>query len=182
MVERDLDSVHVYSHLVQGFLHGPQPFELLSVGAQLLSDCFERTYPCSPYNLTVECKDEGCVDLTVCDPGSSGQLPVLVNAFVADVNAAAAVSQVVADNFLSLEVGNVTGVRWWGVYATLGPVATCDPQEGDSPDNFTVTYYNDNNGLPGTVISSFSQGDLTLTNLTDIDTNLDVVGFAIPLR
>ena len=78
-----------------------------------------------------------------------------------------------ADDFTPADGGAITLICWQGIPA---PQDLMNPP----PDNFTVTYYDDNGGLPGNVIGGpFSQSGLSLTDITVIDTNLNLGLFDI---
>ncbi len=53
----------------------------------------------------------------------------------------------VADNFLSPTGGFITEACWWGFYHDFVASASCGP----TADNFTIAYYNDAGGYPGTI-------------------------------
>ncbi len=54
----------------------------------------------------------------------------------------------VAENFTPNCSGDLSSVCWWGEYDTLNP----------RMDNFTIRYYDDNAGLPGSLLATFTQG------------------------
>ncbi|MCG8406915.1 MAG: hypothetical protein MI923_17090 [Phycisphaerales bacterium] len=73
----------------------------------------------------------------------------------------------VADNFTTTQSGDITEVCWYGIYLDFGANADCGPATNDPmglpADDFTITYFTDDNGCPGTVKASFSQSGGTLT-------------------
>lgn len=83
-------------------------------------------------NLTGDCLP------VACEAGSDGQSPE-------DTDALSSNGEFfeTADNFRVASNGSITHARWWGGYL---PAAGCP----DSADAFVITYYNDNNGRPGT--------------------------------
>ena len=79
-------------------------------------------------------------------------------------------AQRAADDFVPLASG-IEMVCWWGHYVDQDPNAPPPAPECNlENDQFTVTYYTDNNGCPGTVIGQYSQKDvpptLTVTKTT----------------
>ena len=46
----------------------------------------------------------------------------------------------------------VTSMQWWGSYWSGGP---CGP--GANPDDFTITFYADLDGLPGEVLETWAE-------------------------
>jgi len=66
----------------------------------------------------------------------------------------------VGENFLPAETGAIAEVCWFGIYIDFSAGAVdCAPGTGD---DFTITYYRDNDRIPGGMLASFSQsgGDL----------------------
>lgn len=75
-----------------------------------------------------------------------------------------------ADDFTPAADGSITEICWWGAYLPVSPTPF--------PDNFTVTYYNDGGGFPGTVHAGpFVQG-AGLTVGGPVDTGALVAGIA----
>ncbi len=65
----------------------------------------------------------------------------------------------VAENFTASADGTITSLKWWGIYNDFDSGAACSPQDGDSPDDFKVTFYHNLLDLPSNdqaVIASFS--------------------------
>ncbi len=119
---------------------------------------------------TAECPE-------VCPPNSSGQPASTegqgaggVVGSVSDSNPL--VNQEAFDNFTPAVGGNVNSITWWGFYAPL-PLGSgaCTPQGGDAADNFTVTYFNNDEDTPGDVIA----GPFPVTP-TKTDTGKQIVG------
>lgn len=118
----------------------------------------------------------------VCSPGSSGQPgdgqannTDGIISVASDSNPADFGPDKVADNFVPTVSGTITSVRWWGEYLTTG-FADCPVSDGDSPDDFTITYYfsnsNGTTNFPGIVVG----GPFSVTP-TKVDTGLtDVAG------
>lgn len=61
--------------------------------------------------------------------------------------------QFAADDFVISETTFITEVRWWGVYTKGKPVEIIQPPVSDTlpSSNFTVRFFNDNGGIPGSV-------------------------------
>jgi hypothetical protein len=58
----------------------------------------------------------------------------------------------VADNFTLTTAGSIEAIRWWGAYDVPGPeFEECAPIPAD---DFTVTFYTDSAGAPGTAVST----------------------------
>jgi len=57
---------------------------------------------------------------------------------------------VVADNFVASSTGTITSVCWWGFYFDFNLTADCGLGTGD---DFTITYYNDDAGSPGSTLA-----------------------------
>lgn len=77
-----------------------------------------------------------------CQSGGSGQIPD-GNGHGAG-NTIAVVSDrtrplAAADNFVPVSSGQITSVRWWGLYVDLGAGTAC--ADGAVPDDFQITYY-----------------------------------------
>ena len=113
--------------------------------------------------------------MPVCAEGDDGQPPELVSfrTVQSDLNPLAPAKFRAADNFLSLSGGTIDTVTWWGFYRNISRgscntgTADCSgdfQQLGDSPDAFTITYYDDASIIPGNLFAGpFVQGiDLTL--------------------
>lgn len=64
-----------------------------------------------------------------------------------------------ADGFTPTQSGSINSVCWWGAYLDNSN-QDC---EASSADNFRVRYFTDNNGIPGTLIATYSQQAGTLT-------------------
>jgi len=79
-----------------------------------------------------------------CSSGIGCQAPNQVNAYVADLS----FPQQVGENFVPQTSGPITSVCWYGVYYDFA--SDCGPGSGD---DFTITYYNDNAGAPGTILA-----------------------------
>lgn len=62
----------------------------------------------------------------------------------------------VADDFVASVGGNVTAVCVWGMFLDQGPGGLPDCSASGPPEKFTVRIYNDNNGLPGTLVGTRS--------------------------
>lgn len=64
-----------------------------------------------------------------------------------------------ADGFTPTQSGNVNSVCWWGAYLNRNN-QDC---EAVTTDSFRIRYFTSVNGLPGTLIATFSQAGGTLT-------------------
>jgi len=62
--------------------------------------------------------------------------------------------QQVADDFSLASGGSIEKVTWWGFYASTDLVYAPTPPT----DNFTLRFYSDNSGLPGSIVGSYSIG------------------------
>ncbi len=75
----------------------------------------------------------------------------------------------VADDVQITEPGELTSVCWTGFYIDATTTTACDPQSGDSADDFTITYYADAGQYPSnTVIASYA------VTPVKVDTGIDV--------
>ncbi len=54
----------------------------------------------------------------------------------------------IAENFTPNCSGDLSSICWWGEYDTINP----------RTDNFTIRYYDDNAGVPGNLLATFTQG------------------------
>ncbi len=66
---------------------------------------------------------------------------------------------VAADGFTPTQSGNINSLCWWGAYLNNNN-QNC---EASSTDSFRVRYFTEVNGLPGTLLATFSQQAGTLT-------------------
>ena len=73
-----------------------------------------------------------------------------------------ATNYVSTDDFTPASDGSIAGLCWWGTYSAGTPSA--------GGDAFTVTYYANDAGLPGTMLASFSQTGGTLTVTDPVNT------------
>jgi len=74
----------------------------------------------------------------------------------------------VADDFVPVESGSLTGVCWWGTYLRDG--VEC---RRNFVDFFEITYYADDCGAPGEIVAGpFSQEDVTMDVIGPLDTFL----------
>lgn len=129
-----------------------------------------------------ECEDKGCNDPSRCQLADPN--PPTTIAVTSDLDPT--FNFRVADNFCTTETGVITEVCWVGEYIdTSGPTTVdCGPTTADGfvlpLDDFTITYYVDNDGCPGSVKFSmtspaiFSQSGGTLMNVTRQDTGISV--------
>lgn len=79
-----------------------------------------------------------------------------------------------ADGFTPTQSGNINSVCWWGAY--LNDVnQNC---EASTSDSFRIRYFADNNGVPGSLITTFSQQNGTLTVEDPFLTGLLINGVA----
>ncbi|MCZ6816794.1 MAG: hypothetical protein O7F76_08915, partial [Planctomycetota bacterium] len=121
--------------------------------------------PCAPYQLSVSC-EPGCNQTIGCDVGSTGQPSDTMghgdpdDALIIGATSDQDGGFQVAGNFLALETGFVTKVRWWGLYIDFGAGTDCATEGGDTTDGFTVTFYNDDVG--GAVPGSLKAGPFTV--------------------
>ncbi len=142
------------------------------------------------YNLTIELADGG-QGLGVCptaqtacsiEDGLQCQFPNQ------DFNGTDGVSATVSDVFRPLQVfenvqslagGNITSLCWWGTYYNFfgDPQSECT---GTAADDFTIRYYTESNGGPGTLIAEFNQGDLTGFTKLATSNIIEPVGAGIP--
>lgn len=90
-----------------------------------------------------------CAAQPLCSNPNACQLPDLANALTSDVEP----DLRVADNFTPKTSGNITNVCWWGMYLNFDLGVECST---GTTDAFTITFYADNAGCPGTQISSQS--------------------------
>ncbi len=75
-----------------------------------------------------------------------------------------------ADDFTPEVNGQLTNLCWWGAY---------QPIPGPFPDAFTITYYDDNGGIPGNIVGGpFVQSGGTLIVMGPLDTGELVLGVA----
>lgn len=72
----------------------------------------------------------------------------------------------VADDFRTEATGDVTGLCWWGSYASTAPTY----------DDFTITYWSNSGGRPGSPIASFSQSEGTLAVQRADSGDVNIVG------
>lgn len=127
------------------------------------------------------CATAGCPP--ICPSGSSGQALVPgvgqgaggTIATVSDINPNYG-TFTAAENITPTADGTITAIRWWGLTLGVGGgFPPCAPQLGDSPDDFTITLWNDALDLPFQIL----QGPLvqgTNFSLTETDTNLQFAG------
>lgn len=81
--------------------------------------------------------------------------------------------QFAADDFILPRTASITEIRWWGIYQKRKPVETIQPPISDTlpSSNFTIRFFNDNGGIPGTVeLELNALGDC---NRTPVNTTLD---------
>jgi hypothetical protein len=127
---------------------------------------------------TQQCADAaigfGCTPLPPCQPEENCQLVSTNNAFNSTTATDPANDQFIsADDFTPLASGNVNNICWYGIYAFADPAAP-------PPDLFRIRYFADDDGKPGAVLATFTQG----VNLTydpgnpahKKDSNLDLGG------
>ena len=95
----------------------------------------------------------GKADIMIYDGGSPDQRA----AYTADSNYA---FTTVAETFvLSVGSSTVTGAQWWGACANKS-----SPGGGACPaGNFTIGFYTDNSGVPGTLVKSYTVGNADQT-------------------
>ncbi|MHC4427372.1 MAG: hypothetical protein ACYS0D_02055, partial [Planctomycetota bacterium] len=77
------------------------------------------------------------------DQGGHGDLGIIGSFSDANTN----IGLAAAEDFVPESGGMITEVCWWGFYFDTTLVADCSPGTGDA---FTITYYNDGGGVPGT--------------------------------
>ncbi|MCG8408183.1 MAG: hypothetical protein MI923_23535 [Phycisphaerales bacterium] len=128
-----------------------------------------------------------CPVKPVCEDPSRCQFPGVrtgsTEAMISDLNPQGGLR--LADNFRPTENGSVAEVCWWGMYEHATDGADCGPTSSDGftlpLDDFTIIYYEDDDGCPGSVKFSgmmpatFSQSGGTLLNVTRMLTNEVVV-------
>jgi hypothetical protein len=116
-----------------------------------------------------------CPAVATCSDPARCHLPDQAGGNTSDLNPITGCNVRVADDFKVDVAGNVSSVCWYGFYVNLGGGTVCSPQ-GGSGDNFSVTLYNDNAGVPGTVKAG-PFGGLTITKTnTGTTLNLDGIG------
>ncbi len=81
----------------------------------------------------------------------------------------------VADSILSIAGGPITTLCWWGFYADETST-DCGP--GEIADDFTIRYYENAGGQPGTSIAEFNQSAGDLLSFDKTATQLSVTGFS----
>ena len=108
------------------------------------------------------------------EPGV-GQGPGGIIAGVSDINPNYA-NFTAAENITPAVNGTITKLRWWGLTLGVGGgFPPCNPQLGDSPDDFTITVWNDALDLPFQIVAGpFVQG--THFSLTETDTGFVFAG------
>jgi cysteine-rich repeat protein len=111
-----------------------------SIVADILPDCcdFEWIQECAEIAIS-----EGCAVRPECQDDIFCQLHESIFAAGSDTG-----TTHLADDFTPAVSGNITDICWYGLYAANSP----------GSDNFTVTYHQNDNGLPGAVIQTFSVG------------------------
>ncbi|HWL94403.1 MAG TPA: hypothetical protein VNT79_12800 [Phycisphaerae bacterium] len=91
----------------------------------------------------------------ICQPGGEGQITDFdghgAEFIVGSTSDGGITGLRVADNFTPSQANTIQSVRWWGFY--FNGAAPCTPQNGDAPDDFTLTFFNDGGGIPGTILS-----------------------------
>ena len=96
-------------------------------------------------------------------PLENCQIPGITDAYTSDL-----VNLRVADNFVPAVGGTLSTICWNGVYNTSNP----------PPDSFAIRYYLDNDGVPGTLLATFTQTGGTLIVIDRRQTGAIVAGFA----
>jgi hypothetical protein len=86
-------------------------------------------------------------------PDQQGHGASQVLAATSDRNAS--VGYEAAECFCPLQDSNLTHAVWWGGYYDFLFGSDCGPGQGD---DFRITYYDNNGGVPGNVIASFDVG------------------------
>lgn len=120
----------------------------------------------------------GCAPLPPCQPQENCQEVGVLEAF-GSIIAPGAPESVVADDFTPANTTVINSICWYGAVQLI----VSNPQE--FANDFRVTYYADDEGLPGTILTdvnanpaSYTQsgaGNLQLANVTEEDSNLEVV-------
>ena len=117
--------------------------------------------------------DLGCAPLLLCEPPEHCQVFSDVNAFNSTIGSVPAGDQVIsADDFTPAVTGSIDSVCWYGALVPQDPGSA-------PPDDFTVTYYADDDGLPGLPIASYSQSAGTLVGLEVLDSGFTLSVFTI---
>ncbi len=116
----------------------------------------------------------GCTPVPPCQPQENCQFVAEADAFNSTTATNAAYDQFTsADDFTPLADGSVNSICWYGVYQYADPA-------NPNPDLFRVRYFEDDDGRPGAVLATFTQG-VNLTYDPDDpahrkDSNLDLIG------
>jgi PEP-CTERM motif-containing protein len=84
-------------------------------------------------------------------------------AFFADTTSTYSIS-IAADDFTLSTSSTISGVNWWGWCGSSGGGPNSSCPTGD----FTLYFYNDSSGTPGTVIQSYSVGNANQTATSNI--------------
>ncbi len=111
------------------------------------------------------CTTVNCATVQFCGTGFSGaptdfqgHEPNII-ATVSDLNPTFGIFRA-ADNFTAAADDTITAISWWGYYRQHSPALdACNPQSGDTPDDFTVTIYENLLDLPASdvpALASFS--------------------------
>lgn len=84
----------------------------------------------------------------------------------------------VSDDFRITSGTQLSKLCWYGGYFNYNTLVGCAPSGGDSPDDFRITIYDDNSGLPGKVIA----GPVAPINMVKTNTGVDVTYLARLVR
>ena len=117
--------------------------------------------------------DLGCTTPPLCESPTHCQVFSNVNAFNSTIGSVPAGDQfIAADDFTPAATGLIESVCWYGVLIPQNPASA-------PPDDFTVSYYADDVGLPGIMIASYSQSAGTLVGLEVLDSGFSISNFTI---
>ena len=115
----------------------------------------------------------GCTTPPLCEPPGHCQVFSNVNAFNSTIGSVPTGDQFIsADDFTPAETGVIDSLCWYGILLPQDPGSA-------PPDDFTVTYYADDDGLPGLPIASYSQSAGTLVGLEVLDSGFTLSNFTI---
>ncbi len=121
--------------------------------------------------------DQACASVPLCQPSENCQAFAAGLAFFAatDPSGVNGDQFVPADDFTPAATGTITSLCWYGHFdpgdSGIGPNAEVD--------DFTVVFYEDNDGLPGAVLRTYTQADLDTATVTKTFTNTNFGVFPI---
>lgn len=110
--------------------------------------------------------------VTICPhPASNCQSPDTTAAITSDRNS----NFLAAEDFTPQQDGSITQLCWRGAYWNFGTSPGEECPEGLT-DHFQVTYFQDDGGVPGTLMATFSQTGGTLTVTGPVATGGTIAG------